>query len=353
MSDIRLATLEDVNAIAQGALPNNEVLLDDKGKPSVMVKIPRFDTANVGVSSAGASSYTHPAFIVNGVEKDYIYISKYQNIIDENGRAQCLPGQQPRVNVTFDQAKAACEAKGAGWHLMTNAEWAAIALWCKKNDTQPYGNNDGSYGDYLYPHLRGIPKTYRQYYDPQNPSGGYSDLPFTATGSGPAEWAHNHDVSGIYDLNGNVYEWVGGVRLNAGEIQIIANNDAAQAVDQSAASPLWKGVAQDGSLTVPGTSGNLYYGTGGIANASGRFGNLTADGVTVPNLLKALALFPADASDTYGNDYFYGDNSRDDLFCHRSGYYNDYDMSGVFTAYFRMRSIPTVDVGFRAAFVDL
>lgn len=28
------------------------------------------------------------------------------------------------------------------FHEITNAEWAAIALWCHKNGTEPKGNND-------------------------------------------------------------------------------------------------------------------------------------------------------------------------------------------------------------------
>ena len=32
---------------------------------------------------------------------------------------------------------------------------------------------------------------------------------------------HNHDMSGIADINGNLWEWTGGLRLMDGEIQII------------------------------------------------------------------------------------------------------------------------------------
>ena len=42
--------------------------------------------------------------------------------------------------------------------------------------------------------------------------------------------------AGIADLVGNVWEWTGGLRINDGEIQIIANNDVAAGADMSAAS---------------------------------------------------------------------------------------------------------------------
>ena len=57
---------------------NNELIVDDKGDPSVMVKIPKLTYADVGI---GTSTKALPAFIVNGKEIPYIYISKYQNIV--------------------------------------------------------------------------------------------------------------------------------------------------------------------------------------------------------------------------------------------------------------------------------
>ena len=88
------------NLALQMACPNNELLYDDKGMPSVMVKIPKFKISDV---IAGGSSSTHPAFIVNGQEVDAIYISKFLNIVD-NGRAYSLPGQDPAASLNFDQA---------------------------------------------------------------------------------------------------------------------------------------------------------------------------------------------------------------------------------------------------------
>ena len=114
------------NLALQMACPSNEILYDDKGMPSVMVKIPKFKISDV---IAEGSSSTHPAFIVNGQEVNEIYISKFINIVD-NGRAYSLPGQDPTASLSFDQAVQYCTAKGEGWHLMTTAEWAAIELWC-------------------------------------------------------------------------------------------------------------------------------------------------------------------------------------------------------------------------------
>lgn len=106
----------------------NIVLLDDMNLPSIYVPINRLKMSEL---ISGGSENVHPAFSVNGVEKDTFYYSKYQNIII-NGRAYSLAHRDPAVNINFDNARQACEAKGAGFHLSTLAEWACIALWCRK-----------------------------------------------------------------------------------------------------------------------------------------------------------------------------------------------------------------------------
>lgn len=353
----------DLSALAlKAACPTNDIILDDKGLPSVMVYIPKFKISDV---IAGGSSSTHPAFIINGKEVDGIYISKYQNII-QNGRAYSLPCEDPRASLNFDTARQACEAKGAGWHLMTNAEWAAIALWCRKNQCMPKGNNN--YGkDTSETTYKAIP-TYKD---------GDGRTCRVATGTGPLTWSHDGTLEGIWDLNGNVWEWVGGYRTNEGEIQIIPNNDAAAQVDQSPSSTLWKAIKTDGSLVAPGTAGSLKWdytaapGTaaGGKAfrlnttlqykqtvdapNGDMDFKALTAaTGVTVPEILKALAIFPADAED-HGGDRIYMRNIGERL-AFRGGLWNGGGSAGDFDFYGGYpRSYVNAALGFRSAFVKI
>lgn len=320
---------------------NNELIVDDQGDPSVMVKIPKLTYADVGI---GTSNKALPAFIVNGKEIPYIYVSKYQNIV-KNDRAYSLPYQVPAVNMTIDQARAYCENKGEGWHLMTNAEWAAIALWCKKHDCTPYGNNNFDYGDYYNTNDKGAPApTYDEMYG--------DNVPYTFTGSGPKNWYHNNDFSGIADLNGNVCEWVGGLRLNAGEIQVIPDNDAAKAVDQSADSALWKAISQAGAMVAPGTEGTLKFNSSTGIKTSGTFkGMSVASGITIPDYLKALALYPNDAADTYKEDYFYASTSGERV-PFRGGNFDDGDSAGVFYCDLDYdRASYNYSLGFRSAYV--
>ena len=333
----------------------NTVMYDDRGNPSIMVAVPRFNISDV---IDGAPNTPHPAFIVNGVTKDMIYISKYQNIVHDS-RAYSLPMQDPRAAITFDAAVAACNAKGTGWHLMTNAEWAAIALWCKKNGFMPRGNNNfGS--DHGAPFEKGRQTT---------ASSGQTNR--VATGSGPRSWAHDNSNEGIFDLNGNVWEWVGGLRTNGGEIQIIVDNNAAiTGADQSAASPLWKAIAAaDGAIVEPGTAGTLKYdattagGNGaaqlsdvitnqsdGTGSTSNTFETLAVKaGITVPALMRALCLAPVDSA--HGGDNISTRNNGERL-PFRGGHWVNASSAGVFSLYLlNPRSISATSLGFRTAFV--
>lgn len=123
-----MANFDLTNLAVKMICPNNVVKTDDTDLPSVLVYIPKFKNSDV---LTGGNDSTHPAFIVNGVEIPGFYYGKYQAKV-YNSVAYSLPGEDPTASINFDTARARCEAKGAGWHLSTNAEWAAIALWCKK-----------------------------------------------------------------------------------------------------------------------------------------------------------------------------------------------------------------------------
>lgn len=324
----------------------NTIILDDKGMPSFMVRIPQFKNADV---ITGGTQDVHPAFIVDGVHKKEILISKYQNIVKDD-RAYSLPLMDPRTYVNFDQAKMYSENKGPGFHLMTNAERAALALWCKKNGTMPRGNNN--YGnDHSAAHEKGV-VTYTY-------SGGTNGR--VATGSGPASWAHDGTVDGIYDLNGNVWEWVGGFRLMNGEIQVIANNNAAKHVNQTAGSTLWKAILEDGTLVEPGTAGTLKYdGTSTIkvvknitatASVNTTFKDIGLEAsLSTPQILKSLALYPADA-ESHGSDRLYVNNDGEKLPLF-GGNWNNGAAAGVFALYLsNPRSNSYHHIGFRSAYI--
>ena len=346
--DLKLA----VQAISGG---RNTVLLDDMGMPSIMVPFPKLTYADI---MTGGTQDPLPAFLVDGHEIPVIYESKYQNIV-VNDRAYSLPFEDPRVYITFDQALQMCRNKGDGWHLHSNALWAAIQSWCYRNKTVPHGN--GNYGkDYSNPHEHGVTT-----YIDGNHGGGR-----TATGSGPVTWYHNYDSSGIADLCGNIWEWVAGLRMVNGEIQIIPYGNSMKAdCNMSATSTEWKAIMPNGTLVAPGTAGTLKY-DGETATGAPRintavefkpgtddgyywrqFGTLAAKaGVDIPPMMKALGLAPIPDYE-YGNGGFWIRPQAAERLPIRGANWLDTASAGVSAlSLLNPRSISNVNVGFRAAY---
>ena len=352
----------------------NVAIYNDLGLPSIYVKKPQGLLSDVITTE---SSDVHPAFRVEGALIDAFYMGKYLARVYK-GRALSLPLQNPSSSsvatadrgdassnyVNFDNSKIWCEANGPGFHLPTIAEYAWIALQSRKNGTMPRGNNN--YGkDHSAAWEKGIGASFDG-----------DTIKKTLTGSGPATWNDNHKPDGICDLNGNVYEWQGGYRTDNGELQIFADNNAAKQYGQGASSTLWRAILQDGSLVDPGTAGSLKwdYVNGTPPSGTGSYGfrlntvlanpvdndtayggvsfvNLAAaDGVTVPDLLKALALMPEDSA-SYGGDYFYMRN-RGERLVYRGGSWNGASGAGVFCAHGDIaRSYSHEYIGFRPAFI--
>lgn len=178
---------------------NNVVIFDDRGIPSIMCRFVRpKDTEEV------------PAvFKIGDKVADAIYISKYPNIVID-GRAYSMPMADPTVNITFDGAVQACRCKGLGWHLMTAVEYEYLLNQSREKGTMPHGNTDWG----------------KDYYH-NDEQGKVSNLGRTYTGTGPVTWNHDHTPYGVSDLNGNVWEWLAGLRIKDGVIEFIPDNKAA------------------------------------------------------------------------------------------------------------------------------
>jgi formylglycine-generating enzyme len=333
------------------------VLYTALGQPTFMNVIPQFNLQDID-SVVGTG--IHPAFIVNGIAKSEIFIGTYQGIV-KNGELLSLPGVDPSASANFDQFVAYARACGAGYHCITNVEFAALALWCKKNGFMPRGNN--SYG-------QDVSATYETGRRQDGlAAGNTSGVARTLTGSGPASWRHDNTPNGISDLCGNIWEWTPGLRLNSGEINIIANNDASMSTtDHSAGSAQWKAIdGSSGALIAPGsantvkiaaTSSAAY--TFGVASGSSIEtmvnNNATPVVAAALNVLKAHGVYPANNA-TYpptgalGGDGIWTTLTAEMLAIRGGDWYNA-ALGGVFALGLNgPRSYVGTDIGSRPAFV--
>lgn len=309
----------------------NTVIYDDKGNPSVMVAIPRFNLSDV---IDGAPDTPHPAFIVRGEVKDVIYVSKYLNSVID-GRAVSLPNVAPKTNITYGTAQMFCADKGTGWHLMTAAEWAAIALWSKKNGTLPNGNNN--YGkDINKPFQRAIEATK----DGDNTA-------TTLTGTGHVSWTHDGTVDGIYDLNGTVNEWIDGLKIVDGRIVHAENNNfypLSRENEWIESDDYFDNYQDKGTLVINNARNHAL-------TAQQAFSNIiAADGHTPSEMLKTLAIMPHDDSSI--DDLVYA-NLNGERMAIRGGNYAGGNYAGIFTLNFsQQRTAQVHSIGFRSVYIQ-
>ena len=221
------------------------VLYTAKGQPSYMTIVERFESSEFG-SSIGMGS-VHPAFIVNDQIIDQIYVGTYNGSV-LNGELVSQPYTDPQLggNQTIWQLMNLARACGRGFHLMTNLEWVATAYRGLIDGGKNLGNTDAGGKDQ---------------------KGGKGQLiagqtEFTYTGSGGAAWTHNGSPVGIHDMVGNVHEFVTGLRVVGGEIQVSINNHNALYVgelydDMSQ----WAAIhATEGYLITPQWTGSILTG---------------------------------------------------------------------------------------------
>ena len=134
--------IQRVNLSASGvvnAVYGDATYKDDGTNGNVMVQIPKFyyktvyDTTSGNVWQWKISGYkfsgyeVHPAFIDNGIEKDYIYVGAYQ-AFDNAGTLESKSGVAPTVSQNIGTFRTEAQANGSGWGLFDWTSLSAVQL---------------------------------------------------------------------------------------------------------------------------------------------------------------------------------------------------------------------------------
>lgn len=286
----------------------NVVLYDKDGVPSIFVKFPKMKSKDLDPS---LPDHTHPAFIINGVEQDYILLGKFKAASmtgsgSDGKTLYSLPNMPPAHTRTADQFLTQLRSFGGGVSGMTVADRGFILLLAQKNGWNPGGNSDWGhcykdaaryeygkavtvgtkkgFNGWLYECLIAhttsaelAPDVSPLYWKRIKQIGGTDAYPtmrdgnwpkstiLTLNGSGPNDWYLDGTPGSLCDIVGNQFEQDYGYRMVGNELQILENNNAASPdADLSASSAAWKAIlpnkSNDGyTLVAPGTPGTLHW----------------------------------------------------------------------------------------------
>ena len=243
-------------------------------------------------------------------------------------------GVVPWATIAYDAAVTACAAsdsvngKDIGTYLLHDEEWVALAVYSMLLGPDRFGTNKwGPYGNN---------NTLKDADD--------ASITFTAdptvssrslTGTGvKSGWktgmnltTHTGLINGVYDLNGNMWEWTVGLKLKVG-----GSGTGYIFVDEADTGLQFPSNWSSSSESITEINTNPKIAKHAIAGA--------VDGTGKPE---------------FGNDYQYqGTSANTEFLPFRGGLCNDAASAGVFALYlFFARSDSGNDVGFRAAFCVL
>ncbi|WP_429111364.1 hypothetical protein [Aeromonas rivipollensis] len=265
------------------------IIRDSAGNANAMFVLPRFSYADLGMTADMGTGDVTAFDFGSGSIKGEIFIGAY---LASGAGAVSAPRQEPRTSLDHTAARNACSAKGAGWHLMTAHEWAAIALWCMANGYEPIGNTNWG---------RSHAKTWMVGDRADNRApGDTAGSGRTQTGSMGSEATHTRTLGGIADLVGNVWEWQDGLLLQDGRFKLSSYNTQGE-VDWAFADAFLDASTPTGGSAILSNAVNNRLGAIGDNDNAGNSANvewreMTKSGSYVSNqAMKRLLLEPAGA----------------------------------------------------------
>jgi hypothetical protein len=174
------------------------VKADDNGNWHVMARIPAFksEVFDADFEYDGGDQY-HPAFrldastVVPEILIGLFPVSLSPPDFMGNSDLLTLPGMDPDLTKTHDQAREFCAALGDGFHMMTIHEWGALAFWAFNLVQNLRGNSSANViTDQEYGVKSSVTDTQ------------------ILTGTGPLSWKHSGREFGVSDLVAGVQEMI-------------------------------------------------------------------------------------------------------------------------------------------------
>ena len=220
--DYELALRKDrdelVSEIENASNGRCTVLYDIDGYPSLMYRIPKVAIGALA-PDLGDLTTPHPAFVVDGVEKNYIYVSVFLTSV-YNGHYVSWFGLQPKGRLNLSTLRVNISNKGAGWHLETIYERSLIALLTMHlNSPTPTGNTKNGMSHLnMWEYCK-----LRDDYLPGSELSGRTGIEWI-NGTQPSAWTHNKELWGIYDVIGAYHRICDLVKVVEGKIYLAADN---------------------------------------------------------------------------------------------------------------------------------
>jgi len=224
---------------------------------------------------------------------------------------------------------------------MTAVEYEYLLNQSREKGTMPHGNTDWG----------------KDYYH-KDEQGKVSNFGRTYTGTGPVTWNHDHTPYGVSDLNGNVWEWLAGLRIKDGVIEFIPDNKAASPYcDLSKDSTEWQQAetskgpvranVECGEITITDTVAADDY----TPDYDGvRIDELEVELSEIPQVLKDLGIIPDKRAEEENKTYVYFDATEGEYLPIRGSAFNNTSNSGPSALNLNNpRSNSNDNIGFRSA----